>query len=102
MIFAALAFGAATLVEVNVVVRMSNNHDSCFLLQKQRDLHQNPPLPTHIGLLAYLHTCMHTQPENIKIPAHSLPDLNKSRVPMHHGERGILEIQLSSPGREQH
>lgn len=28
MIFAALAFGAATLVEVNVVVRMSSNRES--------------------------------------------------------------------------
>lgn len=28
MIFAALAFGAATLVEINVVVRMDRNHES--------------------------------------------------------------------------
>uniref|UniRef100_A0A7N8XQ55 Solute carrier family 15 member 2 n=1 Tax=Mastacembelus armatus TaxID=205130 RepID=A0A7N8XQ55_9TELE len=34
MVFAALAFGAATLVEVNVVVRMSINHQSFLLVVK--------------------------------------------------------------------
>uniref|UniRef100_A0A671XTU9 Solute carrier family 15 member 2 n=1 Tax=Sparus aurata TaxID=8175 RepID=A0A671XTU9_SPAAU len=38
MIFAALAFGAATLVEVNVVVRMSGGHESDLPLE---DTHQH-------------------------------------------------------------
>lgn len=42
MVFAALAFGAATLVEVNVVVRMSSNHSDCILLQKSTHTRQNP------------------------------------------------------------
>lgn len=48
MIFAALAFGAATLVEVNVVVRMSSGRESDLLSE---DTHQHSP--THTGL----HVC---------------------------------------------
>lgn len=51
MIFAALAFGAATLVEVNVVVRMSGGHESDLPLE---DTHQHSYSPTtHTGL----HVC---------------------------------------------
>lgn len=59
MIFAALAFGAATLVEVNVVVRMSSNHKSCTRYKNKKTFTKNL---TYVLTYTYRIICMHAQP----------------------------------------
>lgn len=50
MIFAALAFGAATLVEISVVVRMNSNHKSRIYLEQREEAQiTTPKLPTNKG-----------------------------------------------------